>query len=410
MTTPRVSEVRKVVTLARVHKILMLIENASVPLDNRVWAEAVALREHGFEVSIVGPKGPSMDKEPYICIEGIHVYRYGLPAVGSSAISYILEYGITLLMSSVLSFWVWVRHGFDVIHAANPPDLFFLLGLFYRLFGKRFVYDQHDLAPEMLRVKFGDSMWPLYRLLLFFEWCSYRTADIVITPNFAVKRFAVERGRFPADKVFVVYNGPDLKRIRKVLPEPELKAGRPFLLAYVGAIEVQDGVEHTLYALDDLVHKRGRQDASLVLIGDGGYLPALRTLSHELQLDEYVHFTGWLVAEDVVRYLTVADVGLTPEPANGLNEYCTMVKTMEYMALEKPVVAFDLAETRLSAQDAVLYATPNEAVDFASKVETLLDDEALRRTMGAIGRKRIEEELSWDHAKKNLVRAYKELV
>lgn len=395
--------------MARVHKILMLIENASVPLDNRVWAEALALHDHGFQVSIIGPKGPSMDRESYICIGGIHIYRYGLPTIGSNSIAYIMEYSVTMLMTFLLSFKVWFRRGFDVIHAANPPDLFFLLGLFYRPFGKKFVYDQHDLSLEMFQVKFKGRMGPFRLLLLFLEWCSYRTADIVITPNLAVKRFAVERGRFPADKVFAVYNGPDLNRIKPVPPEPDLKRGRRYLLAYVGAMEVQDGVEYTLYALHNLVHKCRRQDVSLVLIGDGGYAPALRTLAHELQLDEYVHFTGWAVAEDLIRYLTVADVGLTPEPLNGLNEYCTMTKTMEYMAMGKPVVAFDLAETRLSAQDAVLYATPNLVEDFASKVVTLLDDEELRLKMGAIGRKRIEEELSWDHTKMNLLQAYKEL-
>ncbi len=387
----------------------MLIENASVPLDNRVWAEAVALRDHGFQVSIIGPRGPSIDREMYICLRGIHIYRYSLPTSGNSAIAYLLEYGITLLMTFVLSFKVWFRHGFDVIHAANPPDLFFLIGLFFRPFGKKFIYDQHDLSPEVFQVKFKGKADFFRRLLLFFEWCSYRAAHVVLTPNHAVKRFAIERGRFPADRIFVVYNAPDPNRIKMVPPEPELKRGRPYLLVYVGAIEVQDGVEYTLYAFHDLVHKRGRRDVSLVLIGDGGYTPELRRLSHELQLDEYVHFTGWLAAEELTRYLSVADVGLTPEPLNGLNEYCTMTKTMEYMALGKPVVGFDLAETRLSAQDAVLYATPNCAEDFADKIEALLDDEALRIKVGAIGRKRIAEELSWEHAKMNLVRAYKEL-
>ena len=388
----------------------MLIENASVPLDNRVWAEAVALQDHGFQVSIIGPRGLSIDRESYICLRGIHIYRYSLPASGNSPIAYLLEYGITMFMTFLLSFKVWFRHGFDVIHAANPPDLFFLLGLFFRPFGKKFIYDQHDLSPEVFQVKFKGKAGFFRRLLLFFEWCSYRVAHIVLTPNQAVKRFAIERGHFPADRIFVVYNAPDPNRIKMVPPEPELKRGRPYLLVYVGAIEVQDGVEYTLYAFHDLVHKRGRRDVSLVLIGDGGCTPELRQLSHELQLDEYIHFTGWLAAEELVRYISVADVGLTPEPLNGLNEYCTMTKTMEYMALGKPVVGFDLAETRLSAQDAVLYATPNCAEDFADKIEALLDDEALRIKMGAIGRKRIEEELSWEHAKMNLVRAYKELM
>ena len=217
------------------------------------------------------------------------------------------------------------------------------------------------------------------------------------------------RGRCPANKVVVVRNGPDLECIKLVAPEPELKRGRRYLLAYVGEMAVQDGVDYVLYALHELVHKRGRQDTSLVLMGDGQQASALHALTQELQLDEYVNFTGWVKRQDLVRYLTVADIGLTPDPQNGLNERCTMIKTMEYMAMEKPLVSFDLTETRFTAQDAALYARPNLIEDFTDKIEILLDDEELRLKMGAIGRKRIVEELSWDDAKKNLLLAYEML-
>src|SRR5207247_9487860 len=250
-----------------------------------------------------------------------------------------------MLMTFLLSFKVWFRHGFDVIHTANPPDLFFIIGLFYRLFGKKFVFDQHDLSPELLQVKFKRGATPLHRLLLFLERCSYHTAHLVITPNLSLKRFALERGHCPPDKIIAVRNGSRLNYILLVAPEPELKRGRPYLLAYEGVIGVQDGVEYTLLALHDLVHKRGRQDVSLVLIGSGSNLAIIQKLVHELQLDQYVTFTGWISREDVMRYLTVADVGLIPDPQNGLNEYCTLVKTMDYMAMGKPIVAFDLAET-----------------------------------------------------------------
>src|SRR5438034_9792725 len=276
-----------------------------------------------------------------------------------------------MLMTFLLSFKVWFRHGFDVIHTANPPDLFFVIGLFYRLFGKKFVFDQHDLSPEMFQVKFKGSMRFLHRLLLFLEWCSYRTSHVVITTNLSQKRFAIERGHSPPNRVFVVANGPELDRIKLVTPEPERKRGRRYLLAYVGEMGVQDGVENTLYALHELVHKRGRQDVSLVLMGDGDSAPALRALDHELELDSYVNFAGWTESQDVLRYLTVVDVGLSPDPQNGLNEFSTMIKTMEYMAMGKPVVAFDLAETRLSAQEAALYAVPNHIEDFADKIEML---------------------------------------
>ncbi len=391
-----------------VHKVLMLVENVSVPADRRVWPEATALRDHGLQVSIISPKGILQDQESYACIEGIHIYRYQLPTSEHKYLAYLVEYSTAILMTFLLSVKVWYRHGFEVIHAANPPDLFFVIGLFYRCFGKKFVFDQHDLSPELFQVKFKGYKRSLHKLLLFLERCSYQTAHLVITSNLSQKQFAVERGHCRPDKVFVVRNGPNLKHMRPVTPEPDLKRGRAYLLAYVGVIDVQDGVEYTLLALHELVHKRGRQDVSLVLMG-GGQVAALHTLAHELLLDEYVNFTGWTTTDDVVRYLSVADVGLVPDPQNGLNEYCTMIKSMEYMALGKPIVAFDLAETRFSAQDAALYATPNLVEDFANKIETLLDDEELRLHMGAIGRKRVEGTLSWDETKKNLLLAYEAL-
>lgn len=395
--------------MATTRKILMLVENHPLPADRRVWSEATTLRDHGFQVSIICPKGTTQYRESYICIDNVHVYRYQLPTTTTKSAAYLAEYGIAMLMTFWLTFKVLFRHGFDLIHAANPPDMFFMIGLFYRLFGKKFLFDQHDLAPEMFQVKFKDRMKLLYKLQLFLEWCSYRTAHTVIVTNASYRRIAIERGRCSPDKVFVVRNGPDLEQVKFVTPEPDLKRGRRYLLAYVGVMAVQDGVEYTLYAMHELVHKRGRQDVSLVLMGDGGYVPELRALTLELQLDEYVNFTGWVESKDIMRYLTVADVGLSPDPQNGLNEYSTMIKTLEYMATGKPVVAFDLAETRFSAQDAALYATPNVVEDFANKIEVLLDDEELRLKLGTIGRKRIEEELSWDHTKQNLLLAYEML-
>lgn len=395
--------------MTRPNKILFLIENCSVPTDTRVWSEASLLREHGFLISVISPKGPTYDREPYACIEGIHVYRYWLPATTNKYMSYILEYLVGISMTFFLSLKIWYQHGFDVIHATNPPDIFFIIGWFYRVFGKKFVFDQRDLSPEMLQVKFRSRFNILRRILLFLERCSYRSAEFVITTNLSQKRFAIERGNYPPGRIFIVGNGPDLNRVKLVQPEYERKHGRRYLLAYIGETGIQDGAEYTIYALDELVHIRGRQDVSLVIVGDGSQAASLRNLAHELQLDDYINFTGWVSSEDVMRYLSVADIGLTPDPQNGFSEYCSMVKTMEYMALGKPVVAFDLAETRVSAQDAALYATPNLVEDFAGKIETLLNDEQLRLNMGAFGRKHIEDALSWDHDKKNLLRVYKRL-
>jgi glycosyltransferase involved in cell wall biosynthesis len=392
--------------MARVYKILMLVENRPVPADPRVWPEAITLRDKGFQVIIISPKGSINHRDSYICMEGIHIYRYQLPITGNKFTDYITEYSISLFMTFCLSLKVLFRHGFDIIHAANPPDIFFLVGMFYYLLGKKFVFDQHDLAPEMFQVKFQGRMKPLHKLLLFLEWCSYQVAHLVVVTNSSQKSVAIERGGCPSHKVFVVRNGPDLKKLKPGIPEVELKAGRRFLLSYIGLMGIQDGIEHALYALHDLVYKRERQDVLLVLIGDGDYASKLHTLAHDLQLDNYVKFTGWMETKDIVRYLTVTDVGISPDPQNGLNEYSTMIKTMEYMAMGKPVVAFDLPETRFSAEDAALYAKPNCVEDFADKIEALLDDEELRIKMGTLGRKRIEEILNWEHTKENLLLGY----
>lgn len=395
--------------MAKIYKVLMLVENMSAPADRRVWPEAVALRENGFQVSIISPKGEKTDRETATCIDGIYIYRYPLPAPGNKYFAYLAEYSISLLMTFWLSLKVWRRHGFDVIHAANPPDTFFLIGLFYRLFGKKYVFDQHDLSPELFQVKFRRRMGPLHKILLFLERCSYRTAHVVITSNLSQKRFAIERGHRRPERVFVVRNGPNLKYHHPTTPEPELKGERPYLLAYVGLMAVQDCVENCIYTMNELVHKRGRRDISLLLIGGGERLAHIQALTHELQLDEYVRFTGIVKPTEIARYLTVADIGLIPDSQNGMNEYSTMIKTMEYMALSKPVVAFDLAETRYSAQDAGLYATPNLVEDFADNIEQLLENEEIRVRMGQIGRRRVETELQWDVTKQQLLLAYETL-
>lgn len=391
--------------MAKNRKVLMLVENLSVPADPRVWREANALRRQGFEVSIICPRGETRDREAYACIDDIHIYRFKLAPTSN----YLKEYSVAMLKTFGLSLKVLFKHGFHVIHASNPPDVFFVLGLFYRLFGKKYIFDQHDLMPEMFRIKFNDRMKPLYKLLLFFERCSYRFAHIVITTNVSQKQVAIDRGHCDPDKVFVVRNGPDLSRFTSIPFEPELKGKKRYLLAYVGVMNVQDGVDYVLHALHELVQKRGRRDVGLVLMGDGDQLGHLRELASQLQLDEYVQFTGWLTMKDMLRHLNVADIGLSPDPSNELNDQSTMLKTMEYMAMGKPVVAFDLPETRYSAQEAAFYATPNRVEDFADKIELLLNDDALRLKMGLLGRKRIEDHLNWNRTSINLQLAYRRL-
>jgi glycosyltransferase involved in cell wall biosynthesis len=386
-----------------------VVENLSVPADPRVWREAQTLHQHGYQVSIICPRGESRDTEAYVCIDGIHIYRYPLATNIEKASDYSKEYAQAMLHTLGLSLKIWQRHGFDVLHAANPPDIFFVLGLFYRILGKKYIFDQHDLAPEMFAIKFKGRMTWLYRLLQLLERLSYRTANIVITTNESQKRHAIEHGHCKPQKVIVVRNGPDDTRFTVRTPEPELMMGYQYLLAYIGVMSVQDGVEYVLYTLHELVHKRQRQDIGLVLMGDGDQLLKLKNLTHDLQLNAYVHFTGWIEKEALLRYLSVATIGLSPDPSNQLNDRSTMLKTLEYMAMGLPIVAFDLPETRYSASEAALYATPNSVEDFANKVEILLENASLRQTMGAYGRQRIEDELSWNKTQNQLLNAYQQL-
>lgn len=406
--------------MSRPRKILMIVENDVVPLDTRVWWEALALRDHGFQVSVICPKGalgrPVFEeyRAPHEYREGIHIYRFQ-PHEGTSAVAYVREYLAAMSCIWWLSLKVLAWHGFDVIHVANPPDLFFPIGWFYHVFGKKFVFDQHDLTPELFQETVSGRVHSLTagllrRLLLACEQCSFRTADLVIAANESFRRIAIERGGCPPAKVAVVRNNPDLERVHRVQPDPKLKMGRRFLLVYLGIMGPQDGVENTLYALHHLVYTRGCQEVALALLGDGSQIEVLRTLAHQLQLDEYIHFHGWCSREDVQRYLSVADIGLSPDPYNALNDASTMIKTMEYMALGLPVVAFDLAETRFSAGEAALYAAPHQIDDFADQIATLLDDDALRLRMGVLGRQRVENELNWRTSSEHLLSAYDRLL
>lgn len=398
--------------MRKMRAVLFLVENTSVPFDPRVWHEAITLRAAGYQVCIISPKSAIHRQiESYVCIDGIHIYRFDLPDVQNKYLAYIFEYGLAFPRMFLLSLKVWRRHGFDVIHTANPPDLCFLLGLFYRCFRKKFVFDQHDLAPELFQTIFqGRAQW-LSRLLYLLEWCSLRFANVIIVPNRSFQRRASKRGRYPEDRIFIVRNGPDLECSEKREQAADLPnfARRRYLLGYAGTMGWQDGVEYALFSLYRLVYIYGRRDISAVFIGDGSALSSLKVLAQRLRLDEYVLFTGWLEWQEARRYLAAANIGLSPEPKNGLNEHCTLLKVMDYMELGLPVVAFDLDETRFTARDAALYALPNNVDDFALRIMHLLDNEDQHRSMGEKGRKRIIDILSWEHSQRDLLAIYEEL-
>jgi glycosyltransferase involved in cell wall biosynthesis len=385
-------------------RVLMLVENLPSPFDRRVWQEATALRDAGYAVSIICPTGRGYEAR-YEVIDGIHIWRYRLPAEGAGALGYLVEYGAALAWTFVLSLAVLWQRGFDVIHACNPPDLFFLVGRFYKLFGKRFVFDHHDANPELYVAKFGRKDF-FYRLMLRLEHWTFRTADVSIATNLSYRRIAIERGRMPPERVFVVRSGPSLDRLRILPPVESHKHGRKHLVGYVGVMGRQEGLDYLLRAAAHIVHAMGRSDVHFGLVGGGTSLDEMKALARELGVADYVTFTGRVPDEELLAVLNTADVCVNPDVATEMNDISTMNKVMEYMALGKPIVQFDLAEGRYSAQRASLYARRNDPIDLAAKIVELLDDPERRRQMGEYGRRRVIEELEWRHEVPKLLAAY----
>ncbi len=386
-------------------KVLMIVENLPVPRDRRVWQEALALRDAGWTVSVICPATDAFPRGRQE-IDGIHVWRHPLPPEGEGARAYLGEYAAALFWEFLLAWRVLFSRGFDVIHACNPPETIFLVGAFFKiLLGKKFVFDHHDVSPELYVAKFG-CKGVLHRLLLLFEKLTFKTADVSIATNESFREVAVGRGGMDPDKVFVVRSGPDIRRLRIEAPDPLLKCGARHLIAYVGVMNSQDGVEFVLEAMRDIVLRRGRHDVRAVLMGDGPMLPDLKRMAAEMGIAAQVTFTGWADDDVLIPLLNAADVCVSPDPVNEFNDKCTMNKILEYMALAKPVVLFDLTEGRRSAAGAGLYARDNDALDLADKIVALLEDDGLRRRMGETGRARMERELSWEFQVPRLLAAY----
>jgi len=389
-------------------RVLIIVENLPCPFDRRVWQEARTLTAAGYLVSIICPKAPGYEKS-FEDLEGIHIHRHVLPKEADGVLGYALEYSVALVMEFWLSLKVLFGRGFDVLHACNPPDTIFLIGGFYKLLGKKFVFDHHDINPELYEAKFGKRGWGR-KLLVALERMSFRTADMVISTNDSYRGIAIDRGGKDPRAVFVVRSGPDLTRIKRVPPNPALKKGRRYLVGYVGVMGKQEGIDLLLQAVQLIVHHLGRRDIQFGLVGGGTELPAMRDLARNLGVDEYVTFTGRAPDAELLEMLNTADICVNPDRANDMNDRSTMNKIMEYMALGKPVVQFDLTEGRVSAGDASWYARPNDVADLAQKMVALLADESQRTHMGAIGRERVERELSWQHEAPRLLAAYENLL
>ncbi|MDB5821786.1 MAG: glycosyltransferase WbuB [Herminiimonas sp.] len=386
-------------------RVLILVENLPSPFDRRVWQEATTLQSHGYHVSIICPTGKGYESTQEV-IAGVHIYRYELPIEASGAKGYLLEYGLALFHTFRLAWKVRAQQGFDVIHACNPPDLLFLIGGFFKLATKtRFVFDHHDISPELYEAKFGRRDF-LYRLLLLFERLSFKVADVSIATNESYRMIAIERGRMPPDRVHVVRSGPQLDRLRLLPPKNELKCGRRYLVGYVGVIGAQEGLDYLLSAISIIVHDMRRQDIHFGIIGDGTSLLAIKDMAVELGITDFVTFTGRVPDQQLLEMLNTAEVCVNPDVPNEMNDKSTMNKIMEYMALGKPIVQFDLTEGRVSAGAASLYARKSDACDMAHKLVELIDDPERRREMGRFGRHRVIEELQWEHEVPKLLASY----
>jgi glycosyltransferase involved in cell wall biosynthesis len=388
-------------------RVLILVENLPSPFDRRVWQEANALRDAGYGVSIICPTGKGYEKK-FEEIDGIAIYRYDLPFEADGALGYLLEYSTALFWTFLLSWKVLLTRGFDAIHACNPPDLFFLIGGFFKLLGKKFVFDHHDINPELYEAKFGrrDFFW---KVMVALERWTFSTADASIATNESYRRIAIERGGMDPERVFVVRSGPSLERLRILPADPALRNGRKHLVGYVGVMGKQEGIDLLLQAVRAIVHDHRRHDIQFGLVGGGTSLAELKALAAQLDVQDYVTFTGRVPDAQLLAMLNTADVCVNPDIANEMNDKSTMNKIMEYMALGKPIVQFDLTEGRFSAQQASVYAKRNDPADMAAKILELVDDPARRDAMGAYGRLRVENELEWRFEVPKLLAAYESL-
>lgn len=386
---------------------MIIVENLPSPFDRRVWQEATTLKQAGYEVSIICPIGKGYEKKHEV-IDGIHIYRHNLPLEAEGALGYAAEYATALFWQFVLAWKVLLTRGFDAIHACNPPDNIFLIGGFFKLLGKKFLFDHHDINPELYEAKFGRRDF-FYKVMLAWERWTFKTADVSIATNESYKKIAVERGGMDPEKVFVVRSGPKLDRLRILPPKSELKCGRKYMVGYVGVMGRQEGIEYLLRSAAHIVKEMGRDDVHFGLVGGGTSLEDMKRLAADLDIADYVTFTGRVPDKEMLEILNTADVCVNPDIANDMNDKSTMNKIMEYMALGKPIVQFDLTEGRFSAQQASLYARRNDEVDMAVKIVQLLDDPMLRERMGKFGRSRVENELEWKYEAPKLLSAYETL-
>jgi len=385
-------------------KVLIIVENLPVPFDGRVWKEACSLRKAGYEVTVLCPKGKGYE-QGYERLEGIQIYRHPMPKEGNSQLGYLWEYGCALFWEFLYSWWIYLRRGFHVIQGCNPPDDIFLVALPFKLFGVKYIFDHHDTNPELYFSKYGREDF-FYKAQIWLEKLTFHFSDVVMSTNNSYKDIAVRRGGLAPEDVFVVRNGPNLETFKLVPPKPDLKHGKRYLVGYVGTMSTQEGLD-ILLDVADHIKRMGRTDVHFTCVGGGPGLGTLREMVKDKKLSDTVKFTGRVSEVELLDVLSTADVCVNPDKPCEMNDISTMIKIMEYMALGKPIVQFDLKEGRVSAQEASLYSSNhNQVADFADNILWLLDHPEERKRMGEFGRRRVEKELAWEHSVENLIAAY----
>lgn len=382
--------------------VLLIIENLPFPFVRRAWQEAVALRDAGYRVHVISPKGAGYETDHEIT-EDVDIYRYRVWEA-SGPLGYPIEYGKAVAAQFYLALKIFWRHRFRVVHTWNPPDIMFLNGLFFKLFGARYIFDHLDLNPELYLAKFGKKDL-FYRLVCLVEKCAFRTANVSLATNQSYRQIAIERGGKAPERVFIVRVSPEPEKMKRGDPVPELKKGRKYLVVYLGVMGPQDGVDLLVQSIEHIIRK-GRDDIQFTLIGSGTEVSRLKSMVAQKKLESWVNFTGRIPGEELAKYLSTADVGVASDPLNPMNDKSTMGKVLEYMAFNLPVVQYEVTEGRRSAGEASLYARPNDPVDFADKILQLIDSDELRQRMGAIGRQRIEQIFNWEIDRKSLLDAY----
>ena len=394
--------------MSKPKRILMLLENNSYPDDTRVILEAESLTAAGFDVTVICPTGDST--KWYEVVDGVRVYRYPCPAELNGFGGYIWEYSYSFVATFVISIWVFMRHGFDSTHSHTPPDIYCLIGRFYQFFGKKYVHDTHDLSPELYKAQRGGSGSKLVMSALrWFEKCACRWANRLIATNETQSGIQVSRCGADPNKCCVVRNGPSERFLGEIVPNQKFALMEKTILGYVGVIGVQDGVDYMIRMIKHLRYDLGREDFHAVIVGDGSALVDLQELAAELKVADAITFTGYVAGDELLQTIASFDIAVTPDPSNPYNDSCTTIKTMEYMAMSKPTVAFDLPENRHSARESAVYATCNDESELARLTQELIDNPERRIEMGRIGRKLIQEEFAWEYQRQNLIDLYDSL-